>query len=102
MLQFLQLVVQQQVYYSAIPSQCFVIELSDTGSLLAGSGDYQSLEMELVFGPSTSQHAVSIAITDDHVLEFDETLILRLSSASSSVTVDPSEATITIIDNDSK
>ena len=58
--------------------------------------------MDLVFGPSTSQHTVNISITDDHVLEFDETLILRLSTASSSVTVDPSEATVTIIDNDSK
>ena len=58
--------------------------------------------MDLVFGPSTSQHAVNISITDDNLLETNETFVLELflTSLVSNVTVYPNVTTVTILDDE--
>ena len=60
--------------------------------------------MDLVFGPSTSQHTVNIPITDDNLLETNETFVLELflTSLVSNVTVYPNVTTVTILDNEGR
>ena len=57
--------------------------------------------MDLVFGPSTTQHTVDILITDDSLLEPNETFVLELYLISlvPNVMVYPM-TTVTILDNE--
>ena len=57
--------------------------------------------MDLVFGPSTTQHTVNISINDDSLLEPNETFFLELSliSVVPNVTIYPNITTVTIVDN---
>ena len=68
------------------------------------NGDYQSVEMDLVFGPSTTQHAVDIAINNDNLLESNKNFVLELilTAPVSRVILNPDVLTFTIVDNDSK
>ena len=68
-----------------------------------GSGDYQVTDVELVFGPSTTQQAVDISINNDNLLEFNETFssLLFLQSLTPRVTVNPNTTQITIVDDES-
>ena len=58
--------------------------------------------MDLVFGPSTTLHTVNISITDDSLLETNETFVLELSliSLAPNVTIYPNFTTVTIVDNE--
>ena len=66
------------------------------------SGDYQSVEMKLVFGTTTTQHTVNISITDDSLLETNESFVLELYLISlvPNVMVYPNFTTVTIVDNE--
>ena len=58
--------------------------------------------MDLVFGPSTTQHTVNIFIYDDSLLEPNETFFLEMSLISHvpNVTIYPNFTTVTIVDNE--
>ena len=67
------------------------------------NGDYQRVRMDLVFGPTTTQHVVDIFINDDNLLESNENFVLELilTAPVSRVTLNPDMLTFTIVENDS-
>jgi Zn-dependent metalloprotease len=70
------------------------------GTATAGS-DYTAVSQDVSFSPGETSKTVSIPITDDSVVENDETVSLSLSSPSTGAVLgDPHAATLTILDND--
>ena len=70
-----------------------------------GSDDYTSVSsMELTFRPATSTdpQCGDIQITDEDILEDDESFNVILGSSDSAVMVNPSTATVTIRNDDGK
>ena len=68
-------------------------------------GDYaQPAPTDLTFLPGTTQQCASISISDDAVLEIDESFSVQLTSTDPAVILSPSasSATITIENDDSK
>ena len=70
---------------------------------MIGMGDYGVTDVELEFGPFTTQLTVDIPIYNDNLLEFNETfsLMLFLESLTPRVTVDLNTTQITIVDDES-
>ena len=56
--------------------------------------------MMVTFDGTQSELCVTLQTTDDGVYEFDETLNLQLSTSSMSVSLTPSMASVTIMDDD--
>ena len=54
----------------------------------------------VTFEAGSTQTTVSVPITDDNVVENEETFTAVLSSSESDVTIGDDTATVTIIDND--
>ena len=75
-------------------------------SLCVASGevDFEARSVDLTFGPGNTEQEVMITIIDDLRLEPDERFnsIVTLTVADPAVSLNPAEAAITIIDNDSK
>ena len=71
--------------------------------LLTGD-DYQSVDVQLTFGPSTTQQNVEINTTRDILVEDDEVFsaMLSLDAPIPNLSLNPSIATITILDDDCK
>ena len=62
--------------------------------------DYTFPDMVVTFDGSQSEMCVLLMTTDDSIYEFDETVELQLSSNSMSVSLTPTLATVTIMDDD--
>jgi hypothetical protein len=62
--------------------------------------DYSGLESYLTIPECRNRECVTIEITEDQVVEMNETILVRISRSVSSVNYDRSTATITIYDND--
>ena len=75
-------------------------------SLCVASGevDFEARSVDLTFGPGNTEQGVMITIIDDLRLEPTERFnsIVTLTVADPAVSLNPAEAAITIIDNDSK
>ena len=71
--------------------------------LFLGGNDYTSHSLQLNFIRTTS-HTVTVDITTDSLLEFDETFFghLTLVPTTLNVMVNPNRATITVQDDDGK
>ncbi|MDM8529175.1 Calx-beta domain-containing protein, partial [Anaerolineales bacterium HSG24] len=63
--------------------------------------DYHPISQTLTFAPNQTKQAVDIAITDDLLHENNETISLTLDSPSQVALGTPSQARLTLIDNDS-
>ena len=57
--------------------------------------------MQLQFSPIVSQICVNVSIVDDSILESDEQFEVLLETSEPMVTLSPSTAAVSIIDNDS-
>ena len=68
-------------------------------SLTAGV-DFESRSGTLLFDSDNLVRTISIDITDDSSLEFNETFVVELDSNVTGVVISPSLTTITITDND--
>ena len=71
--------------------------------LTGGNDDYSSGPYTVTFLAGVTSVPFNVSITDDNVLEDDENFSLTIDTSSlpSNVTVDnPSQATVTIVDND--
>ena len=64
--------------------------------------DYSGLPSYLTIPECSNRECVTIEITEDQVVEMNETILVRISQSVNSVSYDRSTATITIYDNDSK
>ena len=67
---------------------------------VAGSGDYNVMAMELTFNAAVNTRSIAITAADDDILEGDEVFTLNLTTIAddTTVTLDPSSATVTITD----
>ena len=70
------------------------------GTATAGS-DYAAVDQTVTFSPGQTIKTVSISITDDALVEGNETVLVSLSSPSAGAALaNPNSATLTIEDND--
>ena len=58
--------------------------------------------MVLTFTLNVTEISISIAITDDELVEIDENFFGELTTDAGAVTIDPARAEVIILDNDSK
>ena len=65
-------------------------------------GDYTEMTQILTFMEGTSDVCTTVQITDDNVLEDDESFLLTLTTSEPRVTLDPEQGSVLIIDNDSE
>ena len=56
--------------------------------------------MVLTFTPSVTEINISIAITDDDLVEIDENVFGDLTTGAGGVIIDPTEAEVTILDDE--
>ena len=91
-----------QLVSQSLSSQ--LIEFKSTLLLSLPAGlDYAAISgMVLTFTPSVTEISISIAITNDELVEIDENFFGVLTTNSDRVTVDPAEAEVIIVANDSK
>ena len=68
----------------------------------AAPGDYTSTSGTITFGPGTVEQNITIPIINDLRLELDETFTVQLMNPPPRVTLNPAQATVTIIDDDGK
>ena len=70
--------------------------------IASGEQDFIAHSVDLTFGPGVTQQDVMITIIDDLRLEHDEQFnsFVSLTAADPAVTLSPSQASITIFDND--
>ena len=73
--------------------------LSSDGTALAGD-DYTALDGTLTFAPGETQKVIAIALVNDTLVESDETFTLTLSSPTGAALGSPSQAVLTILDDD--
>ena len=64
--------------------------------------DYTVTNSDLTFGAAPSSLTVTISIVEDNTVEGSETIIVTLTSADPAAVLNPSSASVTIEDNDSK
>ena len=64
--------------------------------------DYVVTSSDLTFDAATSSETVTIPLLEDDIVEGSETIIVTLTSADPAVILNPSTASVTIEDNDSK
>ena len=65
--------------------------------------DYETIaDLTLTFQPGETSGSVNFAIIDDSIFEVDESLVVQITAAQSATIGAPSEATVTISDDDCK
>ena len=77
------------------------VDVFTTGNGTATSGaDYQSINTTLTFAPGETLKTVAIPVTDDALIEGDESFDVELSNANGAFLLQPITATVTIVDDD--
>ena len=69
-------------------------------SVLVAPGDYIAISEDLTFSATEMRICRDVTSVEDDVLENDEDLMLTLSTDDPSLVLGPSEATVTILDDD--
>ena len=86
-------------------NECIEVSLYQTIPATVSSMDYMGLSTVLMFSACERRQCLNVTITEDLVLEeteyFNATLT-RTGSLDTRITLDPVNAVINIIDNDSK
>ena len=70
--------------------------------ICAAPGDYTAISEDLTFSASETRICRNVISADDDILEEDEDLLLTLTTTDDAVTLRPSEATVTILNDDSR
>ena len=83
------------MWYFGFVCVCFI-------HIASGEQDFVAHSVDLTFGPSVTQQDVMITIIDDLRLEHDEQFnsFVALTAADPAIILSPSQASITIFDND--
>ena len=71
-----------------------------TGGTATAGSDYTATSGTLTFAPGETSKTFTIPITNDTVVDSNETVKLSLTSPTNAVLGTPASATLTIIDND--
>ena len=64
--------------------------------------DYDSGPYTAMFPADTTTASLSISITNDNIVEMNETFSLTINPSSDVTVVDPDDAVVTIVDDDSE
>ena len=70
--------------------------------ICAAPGDYTAISEDLTFSASETRICRNVISADDDILEEDEDLLLTLTTTDDTVILRPSEATVTILNDDSR
>ena len=76
------------------------ITLTTRGGTAQANADYTDVVMTEFLPADSNLKCVDIAITDDKLVEMNESFALSLSTMESALSLNPDVATVTIIDND--
>jgi outer membrane autotransporter protein len=91
-----------RVTLSEAASQSVLVSYTVSGSALAGT-DYTALPGQLTIAPGAVSGDITLEPVDDNAVEDDETVIIRLVSASGGYTLRiPTRAQMLILDNDTE
>ena len=71
-------------------------------SVLVAPDDYTAISEDLTFSATEIRICRDVTSVEDDILEDDEDLMLTLSTDDLSTILEPSEATVTILDDDSR
>ena len=79
-----------------------VFTMTTTDGTATASQDYNSLNVELSFNPANDQQllCMNIVTIDDGTLEGNEDFFVDITTSAPQVSVNPSRATVIIVDND--
>lgn len=88
------------VTLSAASAQTVTVDYATSDGIATAPSDYSSASGTLTFSPGQTSKTFSVSITNDSVVESDETVYLTLSNPSNA-TLGISTATLTIEDDDS-
>jgi len=87
------------VRLSATNHVAVTVDYTATGGSATGGGvDYTLASGTLTFSAGETNKNISIALVDDRVLEFNETILVTLSNPTNTILADPSVHTFTILD----
>lgn len=89
------------VKLSAPATQSITVQYYVSGGTATKDSDYGFFDGQLVFNVGESQKSFTIALLDDQDMESNETIILSLRNAVNADIVNPSQHTLSIMDNDS-
>ena len=67
-----------------------------------GGADYDSGPYTAIFSAGMTNISLNISITDDTLLEMNETFVVSINSSGDALPVDPDETLVTIVDDDSE
>ena len=70
--------------------------------IYAAPGDYTAISEDLTFSASETRICRNLISAEDGILEEDEVLMLILTTSDDSVIFRPSEATVAILNDDSR
>ena len=77
------------------------VVLASTSTAINGADFTFTTPTTVTFPANTTSQTISVAITNDVLIESSETIVLQLSNASTPLTIGTSESIITILDDDS-
>ena len=77
-----------------------VLVLVTVWGCVAGPSDYTGVSRQLSFQPGGTELCTTINIINDVILEDSETFSVQLTATDQAVILNPSSATVSIIDND--
>ena len=90
---------RQSVRCSLVYNNC----ISDLCYATDGVDYVNAVDQQLTFSSSVSSQTVSISVTDDYLVEIDEVFMALLTNPGlPHLTINPTTATVTISNNDSK
>ena len=69
---------------------------------IGGGTDYGSGPYTVVFSAGSTSASLNISITNDNIVEMNETFALTITPTNDVMTVDPDDAVVTIVDDDSE
>ena len=93
---------QQVIKYHVYGIGAILIITADFLYHAAGADFIPQFSVQLQFGPLESEFCVNVSIIDDSILESDEQFEVLMETSEAVVTLNPSTAAVSIIDNDSK
>jgi uncharacterized repeat protein (TIGR01451 family)/uncharacterized delta-60 repeat protein len=84
----------------AFPFATVTVQFQTIAGTATAGVDYTNVSGLLTFGFGETFKFIPIAITDDQLIEGDETFTVRLFNASGATLISPSNAVVTIVEND--
>ena len=89
-----------KVELSTSPGETVTVDYQTSDGTATAGQDYQSVSGTLIFSPEQTSKTFTMYVLDDDITEPDETVYFKLSNPKNGTLGAPSQATLTIKDND--